>query len=80
MKVWEAINTLEQMDRTAEVTLVFGEHIKKKKLKSGAPAQLEKTPLPVYSPPNPTWVIDHEYWPKVPYEITCKSDYPAFYH
>lgn len=58
MKIWEAIQMLEQMDQTKEVTVTFGPVLKK--TNSWAPS-IGSPPFTGY-PANPNWVIGKEQW------------------
>ena len=49
MKVWEAIAMLEQMDKTKECTVTFGE--------------VKQSKLPTYPPGARDYVIDKDQWP-----------------
>lgn len=67
MRVWEAIEMLQGMDGNKEVTVTIGKPKKVQSIFNDGPAYQV---LP--TPPPPTWVIDHHFWPSRP-EITCKS-------
>jgi hypothetical protein len=58
MKIYEAIQMLEQMDQTKEVTLTFGKEVK------------VTTPT-TYGPAFAGW--PSQQWPKYPNEITCRT-------
>ena len=59
MKIYEAIQMLEQMDQTKEVTLTFGKHFKK----------VRDTYIPAHA--INVWTAQN--WPKYNNEITCKT-------
>jgi hypothetical protein len=61
MKIWEAIQMLEQMDQNKEVTVTFGQASKK-----------PFNGFPKYDTVRPQYVPDTGVWPTQP-TITCKS-------
>lgn len=58
MKVWEAIQMLEQMDKTKECTVTFGE------------AKVAK--LPTYPSGARDYVIGAEHWPEAFKSVTTR--------
>lgn len=61
MQAHEAIQILESLDPSTEVTLTIG-----RATKMGG----HGTPLPGYTYPH--WVIKDNTWPARPFEVTCK--------
>ena len=60
MKVWEAIELLQGLDKTLDVTLVFGGTVGQPKFNNSMPA-----------PQYPQWVYTQpQFWPNT---ITCKT-------
>jgi hypothetical protein len=60
MKVWEALELLQGLDKTLEVTLVFGGTLVPPKF---------NTPMP--APQYPVWLHKETTFPQ--YTVTCKT-------
>lgn len=65
MKIWEAIQMMEEMDQNKEVTVTFGQATKK-----------PFNGFPKYDATRPQWVPNTAAWPMEPV-ITCKAN-PAW--
>ena len=68
MKIWEAIQMLEQMDQTKEVIVTFAAPAAKSKNDNNITKQIVG---PAYAGIPPTTIWKNNEWPTYPNQINC---------